>query len=107
MKIISFYKNEKALIKKAISGNREAQQWLYEKYASKMLSVCRQYIKDVQFAEDVMIKGYLKVFLNLKSFKHEGSFEGWIRRIMVHECIVYLRKKQIVVLMMKFMKIGK
>lgn len=62
-----------------------------------MLSVCRQYVKDVQFAEDVMVNGFVKVFENLKSFQHRGSFEGWIRKIMVRESISYLRKKQFVV----------
>lgn len=97
MKIISFYTNEKQLIKKSAKGNREAQQRLYDKFAPKMLGVCRQYIKDIHFAEDVMINGFVKVFSNLTSFKFEGSFEGWIRKIMVRESISYLRKKQFVV----------
>jgi len=97
VKIIPFYKSEKQLIKKSILGDREAQKRLYEKYAPKMLGVCRQYIKDLQFAEDVMINGFVKVFKNLDSFRFEGSFEGWIRRIMVRESISYLRKKQFVV----------
>ena len=97
LKIISFYNNEKALIKKAIAGHPEAQQGLYDKFAPKMLSVCRQYIKDLHFAEDVMINGFVKVFHSLSSFRHEGSFEGWIRQIMVREAISYLRKKQFVV----------
>lgn len=97
MKIIPFYKNEKQLIKKSISGNREAQRRLYEKYAPKMLGVCRRYIKDLQFAEDVMVSGFVKVFKNLGAFRHEGSFEGWIRRIMVRESISHLRKNQFVV----------
>ncbi|WP_190811274.1 RNA polymerase sigma factor [Flagellimonas sp. S3867] len=97
MKIISLYNNEKQLIKRSISGNRQAQQFLYEKHAPKMLSICRQYVKDVQFAEDVMINGFVKVFENLDSFQHRGSFEGWIRKIMVRESISYLRKKQFVV----------
>ena len=78
-------------------GNREAQQHLYEKYAPKMLGVCRQYIKDIHFAEDVMVDGFVKVFKNLASFRFEGSFEGWVRKIMVRESISYLRKKQFVV----------
>lgn len=97
MKIISLYENEKATLKKAIKGNRNAQRTLYEKHSPKMLSVCRQYIKDVHFAEDVMISGFVKVFKGLHSFRFEGSFEGWIRRIMVREAISYLRKNQFVV----------
>ena len=97
MKIISIYNNEKQLIKKAAAGNHEAQKRIYEKNAPKMLGVCRQYVKDLQFAEDVMIGGFLKVFKNLDSFKFNGSFEGWIRRIMIRESISYVRKKQFVV----------
>jgi len=74
-----------------VNNNRYAQQQIYTKYASKMLSVCRQYIKDIHKAEDVMITAFMKVFTNLQSYSHEGSFEGWIRRIMINECISFLR----------------
>ncbi len=88
--------NEKSLIKKAIDNNREAQQQLFEQHSPKMLGVCRQYVKDLHHAEDLLLSGFLKVFTNLHKFKHEGSFEGWIRRIMVNTCISYLRKKNLV-----------
>lgn len=97
MKIISIYNNEKQLIKKAAAGNQEAQKRLYDKFAPKMLGVCRQYVKDLHFAEDVMIGGFLKVFKNLGSFGFKGSFEGWIRKIMIRESISYIRKQQFVV----------
>ena len=94
LKVIQLHKNESALIKKALKNSREAQRVLYELHASKMLSVCRYYIKDAQHAEDVMLNGFFKVFSNLKSFKSEGSFEGWIRRIMVRESISFLRQQK-------------
>lgn len=62
-----------------------------------MLGLCRQYIRDLHFAEDVMVGGFVKVFKYLDTFKHEGSFEGWIRKIMVRECITFLRKSQPIV----------
>ena len=96
MKIIKLHNKEKSLIKKAIANNREAQQMLFEQYSPKMLGVCRQYVKDLHHAEDLLLQGFLKVFTNLHRFKHEGSFEGWIRRIMVNTCISYLRKKNII-----------
>ncbi|QTD37602.1 sigma-70 family RNA polymerase sigma factor [Polaribacter batillariae] len=95
MKIIELH-NEKSLIKKAINNNREAQKQLFEQHSPKMLGVCRQYVKDLHHAEDLMLQGFLKVFTYLHKFKHEGSFEGWIRRIMVNTCISYLRKKNVV-----------
>ncbi|NNC34124.1 MAG: sigma-70 family RNA polymerase sigma factor [Croceitalea sp.] len=97
MKTITFYTNEKLLIKKAITGKRDAQRTIYERFAPKMLGVCRQYIKDVHFAEDVMVEGFVKVFKHLNAFEHKGSFEGWIRKIMIRESISYLRKRQFVV----------
>ena len=97
LKIISIYNNEKVLIKRALKGHPEAQKLLYETHAPTMLSVCRQYIRDIHFAEDVMIGGFVKVFKYLDSFRFEGSFEGWVRRIMIRESISYLRKKQFVV----------
>ncbi len=94
MKVVTLFNNETKLINKAIQNNREAQHVLFELHAPKMLSVCRYYIKDTQHAQEVMLNGFLKVFTNLKSFKHEGSFEGWIRRIMVREAISFLRQNK-------------
>ncbi|MFI1773105.1 RNA polymerase sigma factor [Thalassobellus citreus] len=94
LKVIQLHKNELALIKKALKNNREAQHVLFEMHAPKMLSVCRYYVKDMQYAEDVMLKGFFKVFSNLKNFKNEGSFEGWIRKIMVREAISFLRQQK-------------
>jgi len=94
LKVIQLYKNEKQLIKKAASNHRDAQHMLYQLHAPKMLSVCRYYIKDVHQAEEVMLNGFFKVFTRLKSFKSEGSFEGWMRRIMIRESISFLRKKK-------------
>ncbi|MBF4487449.1 MULTISPECIES: RNA polymerase sigma factor [unclassified Flavobacterium] len=91
MKIISLHQDETEIIKLAVENNRQAQQQIYSRFSSKMLSVCRQYVKDIQLAEDVMITAFMKVFTNLNKFEHKGSFEGWVRRIMVNECISYLR----------------
>jgi RNA polymerase sigma-70 factor (ECF subfamily) len=96
LKIISLHNQQKLLIKQAINNNREAQEQLFEQFSPKMLGVCRQYVKDLHHAEDLLLSGFLKVFTSLHSFKHEGSFEGWIRRIMVNTCISYLRKKNLV-----------
>jgi RNA polymerase sigma-70 factor (ECF subfamily) len=94
MKVIQLHKNESKLIQRAAKNNREAQHFLYELHSPKMLSICRYYIKDVQQAEEVMLNGFFKVFKNIKSFKSNGSFEGWVRRIMVREAISYLRSKK-------------
>ena len=94
MKVIQLHRNEISLIKRAAKQNREAQHVLYELHAPKMLSVCRYYVKDIHQAEEVMLNGFFKVFKYIKTYKNEGSFEGWVRRIMVREAISYLRQKK-------------
>jgi RNA polymerase sigma-70 factor (ECF subfamily) len=91
LKVIYLNQEENEIIQLAIENNRSAQQKIYTKFSSKMLSVCRQYIKDIHQAEDIMITAFMKVFVNLKNFENKGSFEGWIRRIMVNECISHIR----------------
>lgn len=91
MKIIPLHKNDTELIAAAIKKDRKAQRTLFEQFSPKMLGVCRQYIRCQDLAEEVMLKGFFKVFSNLDSFKNKGSFEGWMRRIMVNECISQLR----------------
>ena len=93
LKIRTLHNQTNQLITDAIQQKREAQQVLFERYSPKMLGVCRQYVKDVHHAEELMLSGFLKVFTHISKFKNEGSFEGWIRRIMVNTCISYLRKK--------------
>ena len=96
LKVVQLYHSSNQLIKKAAKNNREAQHVLFEKHAPKMLSVCRYYVKDVQKAEEVMLNGFFKAFTKLETFKYEGSFEGWLRKIMVRESISFLRlQKQI------------
>ncbi len=94
MKVISLHKNYVRLIGKAKKGNRKAQHELFELFAPKMMSVCRQYLKKDELAEEVMLNGFFKVFTRLDSYKNEGSFEGWIRRIMVNESISQLRREK-------------
>jgi RNA polymerase sigma-70 factor, ECF subfamily len=96
MKVINLHQDEKNIIRLAVENNRHAQQQVYTEFSPKMLGVCRQYIKDLQQAEDVMIIAFMKVFSSLKSFEHKGSFEGWIRRIMINESISFIRvQKQV------------
>lgn len=79
------------LVELAQASNQKAQLALYDRFSAKMLGACRSYIKDLQFAEDVMITAFHKAFLNINKYEPYGSFEGWLRRIMVRECISYLR----------------
>lgn len=59
-----------------------------------MYSLCLRYVKETDEAQDVMIKGFMKVFEKLEHFKGAGSFEGWIRKIMVNEALMFIRKNK-------------
>lgn len=80
------------LIKRCNANERKAQEMLYKQYASKMLGVCMRYATDKMEAEDMLQNGFIKVFQKLADYRGDGSFEGWIRRIMVHSSIEYYRK---------------
>jgi RNA polymerase sigma-70 factor (ECF subfamily) len=95
LKVIALHKTTSSLLAKAVKKDREAQQQIFELYAPKMLGVCRQYVKDMHHAEEMMLSGFLKVFTHLAKFKNEGSFEGWIRKIMVNTCLTHLKKKRV------------
>ncbi len=72
------------LIQDCIKGDRSAQGSLYQLYATKMFRVCLRYAKNKEEAEDILQEGFMKVFTGLRQFNFEGSFEGWIRKIMVN-----------------------
>lgn len=80
------------LIKRCKAGERKAQELLYKQFASKMLGVCNRYATDRMEAEDMLQNGFIKVFQKLEDYRGDGSFEGWVRRIMVHSSIEFYRK---------------
>ena len=83
--------SEAELIAGCIKGDRASQRQLYTQLAPKMLGVCRRYFEDSQEAEDALQEGFIKVFENLNKYRKEGSFEGWVRRIMVNTSLNYHR----------------
>lgn len=85
---------EAELIKGCLGGERKAQQHLYECYSGKFLAICLRYIKDRNLAEDVMIEGFMRIFEKLSQFKEQGSFEGWMKKIIVREALMALRRNK-------------
>jgi RNA polymerase sigma-70 factor (ECF subfamily) len=75
--------------------DERCQRMLFERYAGKMLTVCLRYAHDRMEAEDWLQDAFVKVFRNIGQFKAEGSFEGWIRRIVVNTSLKHLQKKKI------------
>ncbi len=73
-------------------GDAKAQKQLYDMYAPLFMSMAMRYMKNVESAEDVMVMSFFKIFDNIGKFKGEGSFEGWMKRILVNEALMQLRK---------------
>lgn len=82
------------IIKRCIKGERFAQEELYNKYAFVMYGLCLRYCSDKDEAKDILQEGFIKVFTNIKKFRNKGSFEGWIKRIIIHTALDYFRKRQ-------------
>lgn len=86
-------RDEKTLIKECLKQNQSAQTELYASFSGKMFGVCLRYAKNRMDAEDLLHEGFLKVLTNLKKYRGEGSFEGWMRRIMINTSINFYRTK--------------
>ncbi len=83
----------KNIINGCLSGNRRDQELLYRRHAAKLYAVCLQYSSNDEEARDILQEGFIKIFENLIHYKHEGSFEGWMRRIIVNTALEKFRSK--------------
>ena len=88
------YVTEKELIEACRKQDRKAQKLLFDRYSPRMFGVCKRYVKQREDAEDVLVNGLFKVLTNIEQYSGSGSFEGWIRRIVVNEALMFLRKNQ-------------
>jgi len=82
------------LINGCVRGKRKPQEELFKRYYSKMMIVSMRYTKNADEAADILQDGFLKVFAKLEAYNYEGSFEGWIRRIIANTAIDQLRKRK-------------
>jgi RNA polymerase sigma factor (sigma-70 family) len=101
-KILSLFSNEYDLAQAVQRKDPKAQTKLYEKFSSKMLAVCTRYVGDKMEAEDVMIDGFMRIFDKIDQFTFQGSFEGWVRRIMVNEALMYVRGKKMIIVDLEY-----
>jgi len=85
--------SESDLLEGCRRGDRKMQQELYNRFAPKMYGVCLRYAGNAEEAEDILQEGFIKIFNKINSYRGEGSFEGWIRRIFVNTAIEHFRKK--------------
>lgn len=87
--------SEKEIVIGCINGELRAQRILFDKFAGKMMTVCRRYAGQGSDAEDFFQESFIRVFQNLHQFQFQGSLEGWIRRVVVHACIRQLSKRKL------------
>lgn len=86
--------DELTLIQNCVKGDPVAQRKLFEKFAPKMMTVCLRYLKDVQEAEDVLQDGFIKIFQKIDAYQFTGSFEGWMRKIIVNTALDQIRRNR-------------
>ncbi len=91
----TFTQGESNLIGNCINGDRKSQKQLYDLFSPKMFAICLRYSKTQMDAEDVLQDAFVKLFNNLQQFRGEGSFEGWVRRIVVNTAIEHIRRKNV------------
>lgn len=83
-----------SIIEKCVAGDTRSQELLYRTFSTSMMGICIRYSSDLSEAEDILQTGFIKIFAKISTFKNEGSFEGWMKRIMINTGIEYYRKKQ-------------
>jgi RNA polymerase sigma-70 factor (ECF subfamily) len=85
---------EESLIKACSQNNAVAQRELYNRFSGMLFGICYRYAYNREDAEDMLQEGFIKIFSRITSFDSKGNFEGWMKRVIVHTCINYLKKNQ-------------
>ena len=88
----SAWEDTSLLIKDCIAGDRNAQKYLYNQYAPRAYAIIRRYTRQNELADEMLNDAFYKVFTKISSFSGSGSFEGWIRRIVINTVTDHLRK---------------
>jgi len=85
------------LVKEARQGSSPAQKCLFDLFSNRMMLVCRRYLKSEQDAEEALLDGFYKFFKNLPAFNYQGevALAAWLKKIMINECLMLLRKKNV------------
>lgn len=86
---------ETEIIAGCLKENSTCQHALFNRYARLLMTVCLRFASDTSEAEDMLQESFIRIFENIKQYRQEGSFEGWLRRITVHTCLRKLQKQRI------------
>ncbi len=82
------------LIENCLKGDARSQKMLFEKFGPKLMGVCYRYATDQDEAQDLLQDGFIKIFEKLDKYSGIGSFEGWMRRIVVNTALDNIRKNK-------------
>ncbi|MGD0711389.1 MAG: RNA polymerase sigma factor [Bacteroidales bacterium] len=74
---------------------KDAQKALYEKYVCTFRAICRRYTADTQDANDILHDCFIKIFTKIDQYAGNGSFEGWMKRIIINACITWFKDKRV------------
>ena len=85
--------NEAEIIEGCRKNIPEFQKIVYEKYAPKMIAICMRYIGNYEEARDLMHDGFIKVFMNFKSYRQESNLDSWITRVVINNTLSHIRKR--------------
>ena len=83
------------LIKQCAKNDRKAQEEIYQLFSGKLFSICLKYSKNKQEAQDNFQDGFITIFNKIGQFKFKGSFEGWLKRVMVNTILLKYRQKNV------------
>ena len=93
---ILFHNKKDDLLSRLKKQEPAAQKIFYEQNVKKFLSISKSYVTDIYQAEDCVIKAFCKVFKSIETFRGEGNLEGWARRILVNECLNFIKSHKTV-----------
>lgn len=86
--------SETALIEDCINNSAVAQRELYNRFSGILFAICYRYAGNKSDAEDMLQEGFIKIFTKINSFENKGNFEGWMKKVIVHTCINYIKKNK-------------
>lgn len=85
---------DQSLIQGCIDNDATAQRALYNTFSPKMMSICYRFAYNKNDAQDILQEAFLKIFSQIHTYQFKGSFEGWVRRIVVNSCINYIKRNK-------------
>ncbi len=84
--------SDQQILEGCLKHDKLSQKMLFEKYSGMLMGICVRYATDIPEAEDILQESLLKIYINIKDYSGEGSFIGWMRRIVINTAITYYHK---------------